>query len=1003
MRTTIIGLFFALLSAGALRAEQPIFTIGDQEATTGQIINVNVTVDNFTNIISAQFSVNWDQSVLEFRTVKNFNAGVTGLNASNFGTAPALVNAGQMTFSWIEGTIMPVSIPDGALFFTIEFEVIGVPCDNSSVAITGSPAEIEVAEAGEVSVGLVANNGSVSVPGTGCAQAVQFIGNAVNGPCGGQSCVQFTVENFTNVGTMEFSLVYNPAILTFREIKNFAPLLGFGSGNTNLVTPGLIRVIWFNGNVVNESLTDGTVLFEICFDVIGAGGQTSQIAFGNSPPPGITDIDNNAYDVQMPTPASITAQCALEGFALLMDTVCTMPNGEICADVRVHDFEDIQAMGFSINWNPNVFEFDRVQGFGLAGLGLGNINSPTPGQLVVVWLEEQLNCLTIPDYTSIFTLCLNAKGAAGTSSPITFSDTPLTIEIVSCDSVLDYTLLHGRGEIKQSCETCDFNYSIATVTPSCPRDANGVVDLTVIENCPETPTYLWSTGATSQDLSNVGAGVYTVTITLGSSVVTASATITDPPPITVTAIKTDPTPISAMNGSVNVTVSGGQPPFTYTWSNGATTEDLTNIGTGVYTVTITDSRGCQFIPDPYSVGAEVAAAITNVSCPGGNNGAINLGASFGTSPYTFLWNTTPPATTEDIGNLAAGTYCVTITDALNATRDTCFVVGEPAALATPAAITNDIDGNCAGAIDLSVSGGMPPFAYAWSNGATTQDIASLCPGQYCVTVSYGQGCISMSCFTVMLGNLGINLVVNDYNGVGVSCAGECDGEIIAQVSGGSAPLSYAWSNGSTQSILSNLCAGTYSLTVTDAGGSTSTASVTLTAPLPIDIQFTATLPSDFGTADGSIFAVVNGGNAPYAFDWFGPVAGNTASLNNIPAGTYTLLVTDENGCTAGVTESLLPGNTPCYQGITVFTPNSDGRNDYLIITCVLDLPNRLYIYNRFGALVYETADYANTWVGVDGDGQALPDGGYYWILEVNSSPGAVQTYRGTVNLLRSAD
>jgi gliding motility-associated-like protein len=254
-----------------------------------------------------------------------------------------------------------------------------------------------------------------------------------------------------------------------------------------------------------------------------------------------------------------------------------------------------------------------------------------------------------------------------------------------------------------------------------------------------------------------------------------------------------------------------------------------------------------------------------------------------------------------------------------------------------------------------------------------------------------------------LGNIGLNLVVNDYNGFGVSCAGECDGEILAVVSGGTAPLTYAWSTGSTAAGVDELCPGTYSVTVTDAAGNSAVASATLTEPLPIDIVLTGTLPSDFGTSDGAIFAVVNGGNPPYEYEWFGPVTGNTAALINIPAGVYTLLVTDESGCTESASEQLLPGNTPCFQAITVFTPNSDGRNDFFIITCVLDTPNRLYIFNRSGAPVYETTDYQNTWTGADGDGQPLPDGGYFWVLEVYPSPGTVQTYRGTVNLLRTAD
>ena len=150
------------------------------------------------------------------------------------------------------------------------------------------------------------------MPGTGCSENILINGNSVNGPCGGNACIQFTVQNFIMVGSMDFALVYDPTILQFDEFTNFASLPGFGQGNTNLASPGLLRVVWFDGNIENNDLPDGTVLFDICFDVIGTGGQTSEIEFGPTPPAMITDIDGNPHVVTL-TPASITAQCQLEG------------------------------------------------------------------------------------------------------------------------------------------------------------------------------------------------------------------------------------------------------------------------------------------------------------------------------------------------------------------------------------------------------------------------------------------------------------------------------------------------------------------------------------------------------------------------------------------------------------------------------------------------------------------------------------------------------------------
>ncbi len=1024
MSKSILGLILSLFLSLQTRAEQPTFNISSFDATPGEIIDVDFNVDNFIDLISVQFSVNWDHTVLQFRTIKNFNSSVPGLSPSVFGATPAMTDNGFFTLGWIESSITQITIPNGSLFFTVEFEVIGSPCESSPVEITNTPLEIEVAEADE-NIGLIANNGEINIPGTGCAQTVSFIGNSVIGACGSNACVQFTVENFITVGSIEFSVLYNPAVLQFDEIKNFAPLPGFNSsGSTNLFAPGVLRVLWFNGNAENDTLPDGTVLFEICFDVIGTGGQSSEITFSPTLPNTdlnmtISDIDGNFYPVDM-TPAVITAQCQLEGFALIADTICTMPGEPVCFEIKVNDFDDIIAMQFTIKWDSTVFEFDNVGCFGIPGLdatgfGVPGTGDVKDGELWVSWLDLSLQGVTVPDFSTIFCLCLNAVGNAGTSTPITFTDDPLTIDILNAqDSLLEFGLLHGRGEIKLDCDpvTCALSYTLNTLNPNCAGEQNGVLNLTVIENCPETPTYAWNTTpvTTTQDLTGVGAGIYTVTITLGTTVVIVTDTLFDPAPWTVDASIINPNPPGSATGAVNIlTVTGGTPPYTYQWNTNPvqTTQDIANLLPGTYTVTITDNNGCIFTPEPYNVGAEIAVAITPVSCNGGSNGAINLSVSFGTGPYTYSWNTVPVSTTEDISNLTARQYCVTITDSGGSSRDTCFTVTQPPALLVTATITHDINENCQGAIDLNVTGGTMPYSYVWNTTPvqTSQDLTQLCGGQYFVTVTDGNGCIVDTCFTVFTGEfISVNLIPIQYGSFETSCSNICDGEITSVVSGGVEPFTYHWSNGATTSDISNLCAGTYTLTVTDNTGASTVATIVLDSPPPIIVSFIKTNPSDYVTSDGAISAVPNGGTPPYTFQWTGPVTGNGSALNNVPAGTYTLEITDANGCEFRDSEQLLPEvDVPCYTGMTVFTPNSDGRNDYFIITCVLDLENHLYIYNRYGGLVYETDDYQNTWIGVDQDNEPLPDGGYLWVLELFRPDGSTELVKGTVNLLRTAD
>jgi gliding motility-associated-like protein len=1009
MSRSIIGLILIWFISLPLRAEQPIFNISSLDATHGQIIDVDFHVDNFSNIISTQYSVNWDPAVLKFRTIKNFNPNVPGLTSSVFGTPQNLVDAGKFTLTWFESSVTPITIADGSLFFTVEFEVLGDPCDHSAVAITNDPLEIEVSEPNEVLVGLISNDGEVSVPGTGCAVDLELVGNSVSGACGSNVCVQFTVQNFNDVGVMEFSMVFNNAVLQFDKVQSFAPLLGFGAGNVNLAGPDSLKVVWFNGNVENQSLPDGTVLFEICFNIVGAG--SSNVTFGNSPVT-FSDVSDNQYDYSI-TPATVTGQCAVQGFAFIADTVCTEPNGVVCMDIKVNDFDDIIAFQFSMNWDSTKFEFDHLGCFGVPGLGADGFGVPGDagvknGQILVSWLDLSLQGVTLPDFSTIFCLCLKAIGPVNTNSPVTFTSNPLPIEVVNTsDSVLVYSLLQGQGQIKTSCEIgpCVVSYTLIPTSPSCPGGSNGSLNLTVTTpNCQCTPTYLWSyQNATTEDLNNLPAGNYSVTITC-EQVIIATVTITDPPSMSATGIITEPSPIGTCTGAINLTVTGGTGPYTFLWSTTPpqTTEDISNLCAGSYTVTITDSKGCVFVGGPYTIGADFSASIGNVSCNGLCDGSITLTTpTFGTPPYTYIWGVNPPQNTKDLINLCAGTYCVTITDNVGSTRDSCFMVTQPAVLILSGTVTHDINQNCTGAIDLNVTGGTQPYSYLWNTTPpkTTQDLIGLCQGTYCVTVTDGHGCTATNCFTIST-QAGFNVSLNALQLI--SCAGQCTGSISSTITGGIAPFTYHWSNNNSNANLSDLCAGTYGLTVTDASGQTATASMNLTEPPALIVNVTVTDPSVQGASDGAVFAQVTGGVPNYTYLWTGPVSGNTAALNNIPAGSYQVLVTDANGCQEIQSVSVGISGPNCHQGMKVFTPNSDGKNDFFQITCVNE-PNHIYIFNRQGGLVYETDNYQNNWIGVDNDDEPVPDGGYMWVLEEFGPGVAITLYKGTVILLRTAD
>ncbi len=269
----------------------------------------------------------------------------------------------------------------------------------------------------------------------------------------------------------------------------------------------------------------------------------------------------------------------------------------------------------------------------------------------------------------------------------------------------------------------------------------------------------------------------------------------------------------ANTGSIDLTVSGGTSPYTYSWTGGVTTQDRSNLTAGTYTVTVT-AAGCT---STISANITQPSALTlsttqvNVSCNGGSNGSIDLTVTGGVSPYTYAWSNN--ATTQDITGLVAGTYTVTVTDANSCTKTLSATITQPEALALSNTQVNVLcNGNSTGSIDLTVSGGTSPYTYAWSNSATTQDVSNLAAGTYTVTVTDANACTkTLSATITQPSALSLSKTQVD-----VLCNGNSTGSIDLTVSGGTSPYTYAWSNSATTQDISGLVAGTYTVTVTDA-------------------------------------------------------------------------------------------------------------------------------------------------------------------------------------------
>jgi gliding motility-associated-like protein len=349
---------------------------------------------------------------------------------------------------------------------------------------------------------------------------------------------------------------------------------------------------------------------------------------------------------------------------------------------------------------------------------------------------------------------------------------------------------------------------------------------------------------------------------------------------------------NANNGSISISPSNGTAPYTYLWSNGATTQNVSNLASGNYTVTVSDAAGC-------STSASFDVTQPNeftVTCnPAGtycvnNGGSISTVVSGGTAPFSYAWSN--GATGSSVSGLGAGTYSVIVTDA-NGCTSNCSVT-----LGVPVASCSKTDALCfggnSGTASVSVTGGTTPFTYLWSNGGTTASINGLTAGTYSVTVTASNGCTATCSVTVGQPASAVSVSCSKTD---VSCFGGNNGSVSVSASGGTSGYSYLWNTGATTASVSGRTAGTYSVTVTDANGCTASCSVTVGQPAAaLSASCSKTDVSCFGGNTGSVSVSASGGTSGYSYLW--NTGATTASVSGRTAGTYSVTVTDANGCTA---------------------------------------------------------------------------------------------------------
>lgn len=1021
----------------------------DVFADPGETICLPFTTVNFDSVETFQGSLMWDPSILEYSSVQNF--GLPGMNAGSFNLNNTA--SGMASFVWFDNTgTTPVTIADNGTIFELCFEVIGDLGQSSVVkAFNGTPS-IQISSPQPVGVrDFVIIEGSVTIGENTEGQEFSIKADTVSVELTDMEvCVDFSTLNFDDIAGMQYTLQWDPMVLAYDRVEAVVPAF---ASTFNPAGNNRLRYSWTNPAGVGLDLADGTVIYRVCFDIVGDCDGATALNFISEPgrPIEITDGTFNSLppsEVNMMN-GRVEIVCGIQLDASITNVRC---NGESNGAINLNISGGTSPYDVHWEWDNGNSEED------FSGV---TVNSLLAGQ------SADTYCVTVTDDigTSVQD-CYDIIEPEPLVVDVSINGNTVTIDITGgngnytqeinpaisdLNNVPDgtYTILatDGRGctatEIFVIGPECSDPVELSTIAFSAICGDDGRIQVNCSGgsgnyNISSNPQLTFSNGA----FENVPVGSYEITCVDSDNPDCSETTTVEvlqgtPDDLLVSIANIVDVDCSGADGSFDVNVEGGCEPYDIQYrlngGNPLPYNPQAGYGEGNYEVIVEDANGTTATASfEISVDTGGELNITNVvrvdaPCTGMNGQAtFTVSGRCGSISCSVLLNGTNLQTcnltnngNNYTGSFPVGTHTITLTD--DETGETATI--QFTIIVSPMALRASLVSAMDGMIDINVTGGTPPFQFFWmgpggQSVGNTEDLSGLTEsGMYSVNILDAQGC--SFALTVNLAGTGepsLNLdpVEFPFGGFATPCFdGDCMGLISGSINGGLAPYTILLTDESlneTEVVLNDaggfeigsLCAGSYEVVLTDSDGFTIVADdpVVITAPGPIVIEEDELNCPDAGQSNGSILAIVSGGtNLGYIYSWDPPSSDPVPGPNNenLETGIYSLTVTDSNGCEASASFDLMTdcGDTDCFIARKVFTPNSDGMNDFFSIRCAGNMGYRFTVFDRWGALVFENSNYTNNWAGIDLDGNELPEGAYYWVLDTNN-----RIYRGTVTLLR---
>ncbi len=652
-------------------------------------------------------------------------------------------------------------------------------------------------------------------------------------------------------------------------------------------------------------------------------------------------------------------------------TLSAGPDDEICTTVPTYTITGATVANMGLLWTTS---------------GSGTFSDPTA-----------VNPVYTRGATDLTSVTLTLTGNKISGCPLMLSD-EMTLTFAAVPTA-------GAGADKDLCSgTANVALTDATATGGTvawTTSGNGTFSIPASVN----PTYTFGssdTGPVTLSLTVTSAECGTVT---DNVIITfTSAPVADAGPdadVCLTAAEYQVAGASHAGGTVTWSTTGSGSFNSTSVDNPLYTFGLADYASGSVTITMEVAGGgtCGTVTSSAVITINPLPVIQvtlheNISCAGLTDGEIQLTAGAGLAPYTYSIDGAPFQASGNFTGLSAASYLFEVMDANGCTSDTTLDITEPLPFVATSDSTHNVkcNGGNDGAVYTTLTGGTEPYNISWSGpsgfASSSPDITGLVAGTYIMTVTDLNGCATYSFIEVLTQPdpiIQTGLTLSDYGGFGVQCPESADGSITVSATGGTPPLTFAWSGPggftSSQPSISLLRAGTYSLTITDINGCINTSEFVLTAPESMLITATTESASCPDTPDGSIDLTVAGGAGTLIYLWDDGVT--TADRTGILSGDHTVTVTDANGCEQELTVTVGVTGIDCLRIYEIITPNGDGRNDTWRLRNGELYPNaEIFVYSRWGRLVYHSRNASDEWDGTY-NGKLLPNDSYHYVIHLN--------------------